>query len=83
MTWQMWCDLITTTRSGERACILEQLLCEGKLPLACERCGHALEHHQFDVKSGEPVRSFCNVGSCFDHNEHSLCPVYVGTYVEH
>lgn len=85
MTWDMWCDLIRLNwgeYNYEMACILEQLLCEGKLPLVCERCGHLLDHHQFDIKDGKPVRTFCNQ-SCWDKNEHSLCPEYVGNYVEH
>lgn len=79
MTWDMWCGLISSMKDG---CLLEQLLCEGKLPLVCERCGHALDSHQFDVKDGVAARTFCNANCCWDKNEYALCPEYVGDYVE-
>jgi hypothetical protein len=102
MTWEMWCGIIAKMYPVgwdyhdpaviEQVCILEQLLCEGKLPLTCERCGHSLSQHQFDFKvtsldhgcSHETTRSFCNEMSCWAYrNERSLCTEYMGMYVEH
>jgi hypothetical protein len=59
--------------SPDYACMLEQLLCQGSLPIACADCGHKLSAHQFDIKDPPDGFSFCDC---------CPCKVFAGPFVE-